>query len=215
MVLDKTGTLTQGQTRVVRAESDEALLHAAAAIEHGSNHPLARAIIDAADTEAHPIAEQINQTPGAGIEGVVEGQTYWVGSPAFVREMIAVDQRSDDAISSMLAEGLTPVVIANDLGNIGVLGIGDPLREDTVSAIESLKARGWSLHLCSGDHPAIADQLAKQVGIDHAMGGASPERKAELVRSLREQGHERIVMVGDGFTRESVVDRTDMPPPMV
>ena len=93
---------------------------------------------------------------------------------------------------------------------MGVVGIGDPLREDTIDAINALKARGWQLHLCSGDHPEIAMQIAQQVGIDHAMGGASPERKAELVRTLREQGHRRIVMVGDGINDAAAMALSDV-----
>jgi Cu2+-exporting ATPase len=210
MILDKTGTLTQGQTRVVRAECEERVLLAAAAIEHGSNHPLARAIIDAANDADLPIADQIHQTPGAGIEGVVNGERYWIGSPAFVRENTGLNRHVDELISSMLAEGLTPVVIGDGLEQFGVLGIGDPLREDTADAIGTLKARGWSLHLCSGDHPEIANQLANQVGIEHAMGSASPERKAELVRTLREQGHTRIVMVGDGINDAAAMALADV-----
>ena len=110
----------------------------------------------------------------------------------------------------MLDEVLTPVVIADETGRVGVLGIGDPLRDDTVDAVNALKARGWDLHLCSGDHSEIAQQIASQVGIDHAMGGASPEAKAELVRSLRAQGHERIVMVGDGINDAAAMALSDV-----
>lgn len=91
-----------------------------------------------------------------------------------------------------------------------MLGIGDPLREDTIDAVNALKARGWTLHLCSGDHPEIAQQIAKEVGIEHAMGDATPERKAELVRTLREQGHQRIVMVGDGINDAAAMARSDV-----
>lgn len=210
MVLDKTGTLTQGKTRVVRSECDPELLAYAAAIELGSNHPLARAIIDASGDAPLPSASDINLTPGAGIEGLVNAQRVRVGSPAFIRSFAQLDQSHESTIDSMLADGLTPVVIADDTGKVGILGIGDPVREDTIDAIAALRRRGWELHLCSGDHPEIANQLASHVGIEHAMGGASPERKAELVRELRDQGHKRIVMVGDGINDAAAMALADV-----
>ncbi len=210
MVLDKTGTLTQGKTRVVRSECDQDLLICAAAIESGSNHPLARAIIDAVADAPIPSAKDITQTAGAGIEGLVDDRRVRVGSPAYIRASAQSDAATLSAIDRMLAEGLTPVVIADDQGRTGVIGIGDPLRDDTIDAIAALRDRGWGLHLCSGDHPEIASQLAKRVGIEHAMGGASPERKAELIRSLRDQGHRRIVMVGDGINDAAAMALADV-----
>lgn len=210
MILDKTGTLTQGRTRVVRQQCDPSLLRAAAAIERRSNHPLARAIADTAGDGPIPHADDITQTPGAGIEGRVDGRLVRIGSPAFIGARSPFDARTEQAIGAMIDELLTPVVIADDEGNTGVLGIGDPLREDTIDAVNALKARGWTLHLCSGDHPAIAQQLAEQVGIGHAVGGASPEDKAQLVRTLRGQGHGRIVMVGDGINDAAAMALSDV-----
>ncbi|MAO24960.1 MAG: copper-translocating P-type ATPase [Phycisphaerae bacterium] len=210
LILDKTGTLTQGRTRVVQSKCDMALLLAAAALEQHSNHPLARAIVDHAGDGAIPVANDITQTAGAGIEGLVDGHRVYVGSPAFVAERTEFDDNASLLVQGMLDEVLTPVVIADETGRVGVLGIGDPLRDDTVDAVNALKARGWDLHLCSGDHSEIAQQIAWQVGIDHAMGGASPEAKAELVRSLRAQGHERIVMVGDGINDAAAMALSDV-----
>ncbi|MFG0298488.1 MAG: heavy metal translocating P-type ATPase [Phycisphaerales bacterium JB047] len=210
MILDKTGTLTQGRTRVVQSECEPVLLLAAAALEQHSNHPLARAIVDHAGDTPIPRADDIVQMPGAGIEGIVNTRRVWVGSPAYIAGKIELDDEAMGQVQSMLDEVLTPVVIADELGHVGVLGIGDPLREDTIDAINALKARGWNLHLCSGDHPEIAQQIARQVGIDHAMGGTSPEHKAELVRTLREQGHGRVVMVGDGINDAAAMALSDV-----
>ena len=210
MILDKTGTLTQGQTRVVRSQCAPDLLACAAAIESGSNHPLARAIIDASSEESVVAAEDIVQTPGAGIEGRFGARQVRVGSPAFISLFMQLDTGVGITIESVLADGLTPVVIADDQGQVGVLGIGDPLRVDTVEAVAALRLRGWELHLCSGDHPEIASQLGAQVGIEHAIGGASPERKAELVRELRAKGHRRIVMVGDGINDAAAMALADV-----
>jgi Cu2+-exporting ATPase len=210
MILDKTGTLTQGKTRVVESACCESLLTSAAAIESNSNHPLARAIVQAAGDAQRPEASEIVQTAGAGIEGLVADRRVRVGSPAFIAEHHTISQDAQGSIDSMIASGLTPVVIADESGEMGVAGIGDPLREDTIDAINALKARGWDLHLCSGDHPEIAMQIAQAVGIEHAMGGASPEGKADLVRSLREQGHQRIVMVGDGINDAAAMALSDV-----
>ncbi|MEX0875862.1 MAG: cation-translocating P-type ATPase [Phycisphaerales bacterium] len=210
MILDKTGTLTQGRTSVVRRHCDDQLLRAAAAIEAHSNHPLARAIAQAAGDGPIPHADDITQTPGAGIEGRVDGRWVRIGSPAFIGTFASLDAPTEQGVRTMLDESLTPVVIADESGNLGVLGIGDPLRDDTIDAVNALRARGWTLHLCSGDHPAIAQQLAAQVGIDHAVGGASPEDKAQLVRTLRDQGHRRIVMVGDGINDAAAMALSDV-----
>lgn len=210
MVLDKTGTLTQGRTRVVRSACDPELLACGAAIESGSSHPLARAIIEACHEDHALIATDITQTIGAGIEGRVGGRRVRVGSPEFVGSFAQLTEANRASIDAMLAEALTPVIIADDQGRVGVLGIGDPLRDDTIDAVAMLRARGWDLHLCSGDHPEIASRIAEQVGIDHAMGGISPERKADLVRSLREQGHRRIVMVGDGINDAAAMALADV-----
>lgn len=210
MILDKTGTLTQGRTRVVQQQCDQQLLRAAAAIEAHSNHPLARAITQMFEEAQLPHAVDITQTPGAGIEGRVDARRVWVGSPAYIQQQTPLDEAAVHSVKLMLDASLTPVVIADDAGSIGVLGIGDPLREDTIDAVNALKARGWTLHLCSGDHPEIAQQIAKEVGIEHAMGDATPERKAELVRTLREQGHQRIVMVGDGINDAAAMARSDV-----
>jgi Cu2+-exporting ATPase len=210
MILDKTGTLTQGQTRVVRSDCDQGLLACAAAIESGSNHPLARAIIDASGDRQIPPAEDIKQTPGAGIEGLVGARRVRIGSPAFIGSFIDLDASRESAIESVLSEGMTPVLIADDEGQVGVLGIGDPLREDTIEATAALRGRGWKLYLCSGDHPEIATQLAAKVGIENAIGGASPERKADLVRCLRDEGHQRIVMVGDGINDAAAMALADV-----
>ncbi len=210
MILDKTGTLTQGRTRVVRSRCDEGLLLAAAAIEAHSNHPLARAIVDHAGDTPIPRADDITQTPGAGIEGRVNNRRVWVGSPAYIGAQLELFDQTHGQVRAMLDEMLTPVLIADETGQIGVLGIGDPLREDTIEAILALQTRGWELHLCSGDHPEIAVQIAREVGIEHAMGGASPERKAQLVRSLRERGHNRIVMVGDGINDAAAMALSDV-----
>ncbi|MCA9276441.1 MAG: heavy metal translocating P-type ATPase [Phycisphaerales bacterium] len=210
MILDKTGTLTQGQTRVVEVACDVQLLQCAAAIESHSNHPLARAIVKAVGDASISPASNITQTPGGGIVGEVDDRRVMVGSPAFIAQHQPISPETQQSIDTMLSSGLTPVVIADDSGTMGVVGIGDPLREDTIDAINALKARGWQLHLCSGDHPEIAMQIAQQVGIDHAMGGASPERKAELVRTLREQGHRRIVMVGDGINDAAAMALSDV-----
>ncbi|MGV6814709.1 MAG: heavy metal translocating P-type ATPase [Phycisphaerales bacterium] len=220
MILDKTGTITQGSTSVVDRACDEQLLFMAAAIEHNSNHPIARAIVEAIGDEPIPSASEIDQSIGAGIFGVVDGYRVWIGSPEFISQLEALPESVGQAIESMIGQGLTPVVIrsmgmsdsvSSKTGTrFGVLGIGDPIRDDARRSVSALTDAGWTLSLCSGDHPQIVDSVADAVGIEDAQGVVSPEDKAKRVRMLRESDDRRVVMVGDGVNDAAALASADV-----
>jgi len=205
MILDKTGTITQGKTRVVRTIEDPELLSMAGAIEQHSNHPLARAIVEAAELErgSQPLqnATEIEQTIGEGISGVVDQQRVHIGSPAYIESQHMLDPETRAAIESVISDGLSPIVIwarSNSTDRLGVLGIGDPVRDEASDSVRWLAEAGWDLSLCSGDHPQIVEAVAKSVGISDASGGVAPEAKAQRVRDLQTTAHRPVVMVGDG-----------------
>lgn len=210
MILDKTGTLTQGRTNVVERRCSPELLSAAAALEAHSNHPVARAIAACVGDANRPAATDIDQTTGAGVAGLVDERRVRVGSPEFIQQTHPLKEETRRDIESVLAAALTPVVVWGEGLGFGVLGIGDPLREDARAVVSELGARDWELHLCSGDHPQIASRIAREAGIASARGGVGPEAKADFVRALRKTTHAPVVMVGDGVNDAAALAVADV-----
>jgi Cu2+-exporting ATPase len=175
-----------------------------AALESHSAHPVGAALRAVAGTDASrasPLADvrEAAQTPGGGLTGLVDGRRLVVGSPRFVRaQNVAVSTELDAAERAAVAAGMTPVLVAADGRCVAVAGLGDPIREDTASALAELRRLGWTIRILSGDHPdvvaAVAEQL--QVPAEAATGNATPEEKVAYVERLRQHGP--VVMVGDG-----------------
>jgi Cu2+-exporting ATPase len=212
MLIDKTGTLTRGGVRVVRSTCSVELLRAAAALEAGIMHPVARAIVSAASeadgtlgSEAAPRGIEITEvrnTVGRGVVGLVGGRRIVVGSARLVRETLgslpnAVEQDVDTAASA----GFSPVVAAFEGGEFGVLSLGDAVRDESRESVRRLREAGWDVRIVSGDDARIVAQVAAEVGIapEDCLGGVSPEGKLEEVQRWRERlPNVPVVMVGDG-----------------
>ncbi len=209
VALDKTGTLTEGTPRVTDVRSaalsrltDEKLLSVAAAAEHPSEHPLARAIVEAARERglSLPLAEDFDSTPGVGVTATVEGQVVAVGTPA---RLLTGATDSSPARAAVLAaaleeEGRTAVLVTVDGRPVGLLGIADRLRPDaarTVGALASLT--GTAPVLLTGDNPRAAARLAEDVGIEDVRAGLLPQHKVSAVRELESAGR-KVLVVGDG-----------------
>jgi P-type Cu2+ transporter len=195
ILLDKTGTITEARTRLVRWVGPEELKPIVAAVEAGSSHLIARALAAAADGPL-PLAMQVKSS-SRGIEGTVGGRLISIGSTAWVRTL-------DDSGSLLAAEGdmaragLTPVLIAVDRRIAAVAGVGDPVRPGSKEAIAALGRMGWRVGILSGDHPDVVAAVGRQMGLEsrHVIGGATPETKREVVEGIAR--HEFVVMVGDG-----------------
>jgi Cu2+-exporting ATPase len=195
--LDKTGTLTAGQIALVSWRGDEMLKPAVAAIEAQASHPIAQAFGRALSGLARPRATQVQQDARGGIEGVVEGRTLIIGSPAYLQMRgITLPTWAREAIVETLAETLTPVLIARDGQAAAVAGFGDPLRPEARGLCATLRAQGWKLAILSGDHPEIVGHVARALAIDDARGGLRPEDKLALLEAARSVGP--TVMIGDG-----------------
>ncbi len=200
MVLDKTGTVTTGRLSVVRWWGPEHGKPLVAALEAGSTHPVARALIETSDSPTELQVTGARHVTGAGISGTVDGHDVMVGSPAFINEHL--DQDLPGAIVAEVdraaADALTPVVISIDGQAECVAALGDPLRSETPPTLQALQRAGWSPRLLSGDHPTVVEAVARSAGLPaaDAHGGISPEGKVEFVREASTHG--TVAMVGDG-----------------
>ncbi|MBI1283809.1 MAG: heavy metal translocating P-type ATPase [Thiobacillus sp.] len=201
LVFDKTGTLTHGQLSLRRVvplggRSEEAVRALAAALEAGSEHPIARVL--RAATASPLSASQIRNTPGGGVEGAVDGREYRLGSPRF-----AAQSESPPAPPEQGGHE-TWVALADESGLIAWFALADTPRQDAAAAISALQAQGLRLHLLSGDGEATVKVTAQQLGIREWRAGALPEDKLGYVKSLQKEG--RIVaMVGDGINDAPVL----------
>ncbi|MBN9229490.1 MAG: copper-translocating P-type ATPase [Legionella sp. 40-6] len=203
VVLDKTGTLTEGKPLVremVSVLNDEkAFLALAAGAEAVSEHPLAKAIVNAAfDREiAVPAAEDFYNQPGKGVIAKINGHEIVAGSPAFLKERGVNITSLDADISRMENASETVIAISQDDLIMGVLGVGDALREDATQTITALHKAGVETVLLTGDNERTARRIAEQAGIDKVYAGVLPGDKAAVIRQLQQNG--KVAMVGDGI----------------
>jgi Cu+-exporting ATPase len=200
LVLDKTGTLTEGRPKLVEvkpvAGMDEArLLSLAASLEAASEHPIARAIVDgAAERDVAPLPVTDFAAPtGKGVTGSVDGALVALGNAALLGgshdlEVLAAPLRD---------QGQTVVFAFVDDRPAGVISVADPVKASTATALEALKAEGLKLVMLTGDHEATAQAVAKSLGIDEVKAEVLPNEKAEVVEALTRQGR-KVAMAGDG-----------------
>ena len=205
VALDKTGTLTLGQPRATEIvplnggiEAD--VLSVAAALEARSQHPLARAVLDRATElgiEVQP-ADDFQSLTGAGATGRVQGEQYFIGSPALFAEKQVDLTEAEARIEALQAAGNTVVVIGTEQAALGLIAIADPLRPEAADAIAGLKRAGiHKVIMLTGDNPRTAQAIAAQAGIDEVFAELKPEDKTHKVKELDQQ-HGRVAMVGDG-----------------
>ena len=204
LVLDKTGTLTEGRTRLVAWRGAEATRRAVLALERHSSHPLARGFREAWPDLPVPDAADVVSTTGGGLEGRVEGRHVIVGSRAFV------GARATDPVGFAAAAadpGWTPVLVAVDGEVAARAEFGDAVRRDAAATLAALRARGWRLRLLSGDDPVVAGAVGARLGFapGECRGGASPEDKLAEIESLAGRGC--VVMVGDGVNDAAAMAR--------
>ncbi len=205
IVVDKTGTVTEGRPRLttlqVADDQDEVeALSLAASLETGSEHPLAEAILEAAKergAEAHKV-EGFKAVSGFGIEAELDGRRLVLGNARFMQQH-GVDLSSlGDRAEALAAAGETPIYLARDGQLVALLGISDPPREDSKQAIERLHAMGQTVIMLTGDNARTARAIADRVGIDEVIAEVLPEDKSSKIAELQAQGR-KVAMVGDGI----------------
>ena len=219
LVLDKTGTLTEGRPAVTRIERLEAdgerdeseLLRLAAAVEASSEQPLARAIVAAAEARGAAPApcSDFRAEPGRGVRGTVEGRRVWLGSPRAAGEAGLVGSYVEDRIGRVTARGETPVLMAIDDRPACLIGLADRLRPTSEPAVQAARDLGLQLHILSGDHPAAVAAAAAPLGIAEHQGQLTPEDKAQRVAELKRAGR-RVLMAGDGINDALALETADV-----
>jgi Cu+-exporting ATPase len=205
IVFDKTGTLTTGAFTLTDTftlgglTADEALRLAACA-NAGSEHPLAKALVKAAQGKNLPLANAIafEAIPGQGVRAGVLGKTVLVGNKKLLERFKVSTARLDDAATRFAQNGATPVYLAADGAAVAVLALSDTLRPDAAAAVARLHALGLTTHLLTGDRPETAAALAAKVGISSVEAGLSPESKLDRIKRLQQSG-QQVGMVGDGI----------------
>ena len=209
VVLDKTGTLTEGRMEVAEWLGSEAALDGATALDAHATHPVAQALVRARGVGDEPV-EDIEAVAGQGIRGTVGGVAVAVGRPDWVEAGSApLPPRWRAALAAWAEAGQTPVAVAVGGTPAAVLAVGDRVRPEAADLVARFQREGKTVYLLSGDHPATVAHVARQLGIAHARGGVSPEAKREAVAAL--QAEERVVlMVGDGVNDTAALRQSDV-----
>lgn len=204
LVVDKTGTLTEGKPKLVAVtpgpDLDEAtLLRYAATLERGSEHPLAAAIVKGAQERGIALghAEQFASITGKGVTGEVDGRTVALGNRALLQELNIDPGTLDQAAEQQRAEGQTVMFVAVDGQAAGLLGVADPIKDTTPGAIQALHAEGLNIVMLTGDNETTARAVARKLGLDQVIAGVLPDQKANKVKALQQEGR-RVAMAGDG-----------------
>lgn len=216
LVVDKTGTLTEGKPRLtglkpVGTITESELLRLAASLERASEHPLAAAIVDAAKERGLALAEaqDFDSPVGKGVTGTVEGRALVIGSHRIMSEA-GIDTAAQAAEAEALhAEGGTVIFVAVDGRVAGLLAIADPVKQTTPRAIESLKGAGIRVVMLTGDNRTTAQAVARRLGIDEVEAEVLPEDKSAVVNKLRAQGRV-VAMAGDGVNDAPALAAADV-----
>jgi Cu+-exporting ATPase len=223
VLLDKTGTITEGRMRLAQVDllsrADEAglsqdqALRLAGAAESGSEHPIAVAITAAARERGElPTSEDFTSSPGGGVNATVDGTAVVVGRPDWLADRGASTTAADlDALSHAEAQGATAVMVAVDGAPVAILSVTDTVKDTSADGIRRLKDSGVTPWLLTGDNAAVAASVAKQVGIDpdHVVAGVQPDGKVSKIRDLQSQGH-KVAMVGDGVNDAPALATADL-----
>jgi Cu+-exporting ATPase len=209
IVIDKTGTLTEGKPRLASittaaGTTEDAALELAAALERSSEHPLAAAILDAAKQRglAVPPASAFVSVPGGGVKGTVRGHQVMLGSARFIATSV-------DAIANRTAAGETVVYLAVDGAAVAAIAVADPIKPTTAEAIRALHAEGLRLVMLTGDSNATAAAVAATLGIDDVIAEVQPEGKRGAIDRLRREGRV-VAMAGDGVNDAPALAAADV-----
>ena len=204
VVLDKTGTVTEGKPRVTdvlcaAGVTEEELLCAAASLEKPSGHPLADAIVKEAERRSIPLCavSDFAAVAGGGVQAVQDGKTLYAGNDRYMESLGADTAALRDAAARLAAQGKTPLYFAEDRQLLGVIAVADVVKPDSAAAIAALRRSGCEVVLLTGDNQRTAEAIARQVGVDRVIAQVLPQDKARCIEDLQKAGR-LVAMVGDG-----------------
>ncbi|WP_340608018.1 copper-exporting P-type ATPase CopA [Xenorhabdus bharatensis] len=219
LVFDKTGTLTEGMPQVTEIHTfngytEEQVLLWAGALESGSNHPLAKAILlkvedRKIESKQLPDVTQFRTLAGTGISGNIGNTTLLLGNLSLLEQNQIETTTLKQQVAQQAEKGITPVLLAVDGKIAALFSIRDPLRQDTISALQRLHRQGYHLVMLTGDHPATANAIAKEAGIDQVIAGVLPDGKAVTIQTLQSEGR-KVAMIGDGINDAPALAQADV-----
>ena len=215
IALDKTGTITEGDpcvTQMIPAEgiSENEFLSVAAAVEHNSEHPLAKAIVRYATDRSVSYSQvtDFKNFPGNGIMARLDGKTIYAGNFDFIKDKVSVENDHSQNAQKMAEKGQTPLFFAEDHRFLGMIAISDKIREDSRAAVGRLKDLGIGVVMLTGDNKKTAAAIGKEAGVDDVFADIKPDEKEKIIRELQKNG--RVCMVGDGINDAPSLTRADV-----
>jgi Cu+-exporting ATPase len=205
LVVDKTGTLTEGKSKLVAVEpaddfDPQRLLSLAASLELGSEHPLAAAIVSGAEERrvALTSVRDFASLTGRGVKGQVDGSSVALGNQKLLEELGVGTGRLLDRAEAMRQEGQTAMFVVVDKDIAGLVGVADPIKQTTQEAIQQLHSDGIRIVMLTGDSRTTAEAVAAKLGIDQVIAEVLPQDKAGIIKKLQDEGH-FVAMAGDGI----------------
>ncbi len=215
VALDKTGTITSGEPKVTDlvpspGVSEEALLRLAYALERKSEHPLARAILAAAEErqlEAESVTD-FRALTGSGLTALWNGATLFGGNYKFISQKASISPEMKAKAEALAEAGKTPLFFTKDGVLVGMIAVADVIKEDSPQAVRELQNMGIHVVMLTGDNERTAKAIGRQAGVDQVVAGVLPDGKESVIRALKEQG--RVAMVGDGINDAPALTRADI-----
>lgn len=215
VVLDKTGTITEGKPRVTdfeSFESDSDLLSVIYSLENMSEHPLALSMIEYAKENNANLLEvrEFKTTDGRGIEGIVNNSKYFIGNYKSVEELKLNTKELEDKVNNLSYQGKTPLLIIKDNKVVGLIAVKDEVKESSKQAISELRNKGIKVIMLTGDNRKTAEAIAKEVNVDEVISDVHPEDKQKVINSLKTNDKNLVAMVGDGVNDALALTSADL-----